>query len=163
MMNMTSLNKMKCKSFAELPVDLSSRLVYLSTFMSSVVIFAGYSAMLVSTLANSPVELPFSTIESFVLDGSYKLILIPNSATYDMFAVSDSKFLFLYRIICSYVASSYFTISKFQLGYLDLFITVAYNFSLEGSLRISDNEVRSIQFYLIHSYQPIRCRRRCSP
>ncbi|KMQ95652.1 gtp-binding protein rit2 [Lasius niger] len=63
---------------------LSMRLAILSIYVSSLVITSAYSASLISFLTLTKIHLPFSTLEGYVKDGSYKLIVMNNSAEYNM-------------------------------------------------------------------------------
>ncbi|KAG7206803.1 hypothetical protein KM043_000712 [Ampulex compressa] len=73
------------QGLSEFPNESSLRFAFLSLFISAIIISAAYSASLISFLAVTTPVLPFSTIEGFVKDGSYKLIVFRNSADYDMF------------------------------------------------------------------------------
>ncbi|XP_011142833.2 glutamate receptor ionotropic, delta-1-like [Harpegnathos saltator] len=73
------------QGLSEFPNESSMRLAFLSIFVSSLIIQAAYSASLISFLTLPMASLPFSTVEGYVDDGSYKLIVIKNSADYDMF------------------------------------------------------------------------------
>lgn len=68
---------------------LSMRLAILSIYVSSLVITSAYSASLISFLTLTKTHLPFSTLEGYVKDGSYKLIVMNNSAEYNMVNVSS--------------------------------------------------------------------------
>lgn len=72
----------------EFPSESPMRLVFLSVYVSSIVILAMYSASLMSFLALSTPRLPFSTLEGYIEDGTYKLIVMKNSAEYDIPTVS---------------------------------------------------------------------------
>lgn len=54
-------------------------------------IFAAYSASMISYVTAYVHNLPFRSIEEFVNDGTYDVILNKDSADYDMFAVSLSN------------------------------------------------------------------------
>ncbi|XP_070526456.1 probable glutamate receptor [Cardiocondyla obscurior] len=68
----------------EFPKESPIRLVFLSLYISSIIILAVYSASLISYLALSTPRLPFSTLEGYVKDGTYKFIVMRNSAEYDV-------------------------------------------------------------------------------
>lgn len=68
------------------------RLGFLSIFVSSLIILSAYSASLTSFLTVSTVSLPFSTMEEFVDQGSYKLITFRNSADYEIITVRGHVF-----------------------------------------------------------------------
>lgn len=75
-------------SFAEFPEESPMRLAFLSIFVSSLIIHTAYSASFISFLTLPMFSLPFSNVEGYVADGSYKLIVLKNSSDYDMFNVS---------------------------------------------------------------------------
>ncbi|KYN06919.1 putative glutamate receptor, partial [Cyphomyrmex costatus] len=68
----------------EFPVESSMRLAFFSIYISSVIILSTYFASLISYLARNTAKLPFSTLEGYVEDGTYKLIVLQNSAEYDI-------------------------------------------------------------------------------
>ncbi|KYQ52733.1 Glutamate receptor, ionotropic kainate 2, partial [Trachymyrmex zeteki] len=68
----------------EFPVELSMKLAFFSIYASSVIILSTYFASLISYLALNTAKLPFSTLEGYVKDGTYKLIVLQNSAEYDI-------------------------------------------------------------------------------
>lgn len=72
----------------DIPNNSPMRLAFLSIYASSIIILAIYSASLISFLALASPKLPFSTLEGYVKDGSYKLIVMKNSAEYDIPTVS---------------------------------------------------------------------------
>jgi hypothetical protein len=55
--------------------------------MTSLVILAGYSASLISSLAVERRNLPFRDLQGLLYDGSYKLGVLGNSSYIDMFDV----------------------------------------------------------------------------
>ncbi|XP_024879231.1 probable glutamate receptor [Temnothorax curvispinosus] len=64
------------------------------------VILAIYSASFISILVLCTPKLPFSTLEGYVKDGSYKLIVVQNSAHYDVLShVKDPVFLQMYELL----------------------------------------------------------------
>lgn len=67
---------------------LSMRLAIFSIYISSLIITSAYSASLISFLTLSKTKLPFSNLEGYVKDGSYKLIVMKNSAELDTVNVS---------------------------------------------------------------------------
>ena len=71
----------------EFPAKSSIRLAYFSIFLCSFIVMSVYSASLISYLTIPTSNLPFSTLESFVQDGSYKLIVIKDGSEYDIFRV----------------------------------------------------------------------------
>jgi len=75
------------------------RLAFLSIYVSSIVTVAVYSASLITFLALGLPKLPFSTLEGYVKDGSYKLIVVKNSAEYDALSVR-LLLLKVYKLFC---------------------------------------------------------------
>ncbi|KAL6438183.1 hypothetical protein ACFW04_004414 [Cataglyphis niger] len=72
------------QGLSEFPNKLSMRLAIFSIYLSSLIITSAYSASLISFLTLTKTNLPFSTLEGYVKDGSYKLIVMRNSAEHDM-------------------------------------------------------------------------------
>ncbi|KYN34710.1 Glutamate receptor delta-2 subunit [Trachymyrmex septentrionalis] len=68
----------------EFPIKSSMRLAFFSIYVSSVIILSSYFASLISYLALNTAKLPFSTLEGYVEDGTYKLLVLQNSAEYDI-------------------------------------------------------------------------------
>lgn len=66
-------------------------MIYFSILCSAFVIASVYSASLVSTFAIPTINMPFTSLEGFVKDGSYKLAIIRDSAYSDFFDVSLLK------------------------------------------------------------------------
>jgi hypothetical protein len=55
--------------------------------MTSLVLLAGYSAFLISSLAVDLRNLPFRDLQGLLLDGSYKLGVVDNTSIIDIFRV----------------------------------------------------------------------------
>jgi hypothetical protein len=55
--------------------------------MTSLVILAGYSASLISSLAVDRRNLPFRDLQGLLHDGSYKLGVVGNTSTFNIFDV----------------------------------------------------------------------------
>ncbi|XP_024892967.1 probable glutamate receptor [Temnothorax curvispinosus] len=88
------------QGLSEFPSESPVRLAFLSISTSSIVILAIYSGSLISFLALCTPKLPFSTLEGYVKDGSYKLILLRNSAEYYVPThVKDPVFLQMYELL----------------------------------------------------------------
>ncbi|XP_011880267.1 PREDICTED: probable glutamate receptor [Vollenhovia emeryi] len=88
------------QGLSEFPRESPMRLAFLSIYTSSIIILAVYSASLISFLALGTPKLPFSTLEGYVKDGSYKLIVMKNSAEYDIPSrVKDPVFLKMYELL----------------------------------------------------------------
>ncbi|KAI4485059.1 hypothetical protein M0802_012817 [Mischocyttarus mexicanus] len=77
------------QGLSDFPENISLRIVYITIFLSAVVLSAAYSAALISFLTTTNVILPFRSLEEFVEDGSYQLYVFRGSNSYDMF--SNSK------------------------------------------------------------------------
>ena len=78
---------------AAVPVALSCRLVYLGIYLTSVTLFAAYSATLVSSLAVRVHVLPFKTFEDLLKTNEYRMSVVSNSAVLSEFEVSFQVFL----------------------------------------------------------------------
>jgi hypothetical protein len=62
-------------------------MVILTSYITSLVLLAGYSASLTSSLAVERRELPFRDLQGLLHDGSYKLGVVKNTATFNIFDV----------------------------------------------------------------------------
>ena len=71
------------------PDSASLRVTFVTLFLSALVVLAYYSAYLISSLTIFIPKLPFNTLEEFLNDGSFKLIVVQNKAEYEMFTVSN--------------------------------------------------------------------------
>ncbi|XP_031787254.1 uncharacterized protein LOC116417596 [Nasonia vitripennis] len=60
--------------------SLSWKITIIFFYLSQLVLFGVYSAILVSYLATLKTRLPFTTVEEFLNDGSYKLVTILNGS-----------------------------------------------------------------------------------
>jgi hypothetical protein len=69
----------------------SGRIVTLTSYMTSLVLLAGYSASLISSLAVQLRHLPFRDLQGLLYDGSYKLGVQENSSTLNIFDVRLRK------------------------------------------------------------------------
>ena len=58
-----------------------------TSYMMSLVLLAGYSASLISSLAVERPHLPFRDLEGLLYDGSYKLGVAGNTSTINIFDV----------------------------------------------------------------------------
>ncbi|XP_011699653.1 PREDICTED: uncharacterized protein LOC105456959 [Wasmannia auropunctata] len=84
----------------EFPRESPVRLAFISIYISSIVILAIYSASLVSFLTLDSPKLPFSTLEDYVNDGTYKLIIVQNSAEMEApSGVKDPVFRKMYELL----------------------------------------------------------------
>uniref|UniRef100_A0A0C9RN71 Gria1 protein n=1 Tax=Fopius arisanus TaxID=64838 RepID=A0A0C9RN71_9HYME len=77
------------QGLSEFPEETPLRIVYLSIFISSLVVSAAYAASLISFLAVSSSCLPFNTMEQFADDGTYKLVVLKDSSDYDTLRTSN--------------------------------------------------------------------------
>jgi hypothetical protein len=71
------------------PKSSSCRLVYLTAYLTAVILLSAYSASLISFLAKKSVAMPFRDLQGLLKDGTYKLGVIENSAEYRMFEVRN--------------------------------------------------------------------------
>jgi hypothetical protein len=65
----------------------AGRIVTLTSYMTSLVLFAAYSAFLISSLAVQHRHLPFRDLQGLLHDGSYKLGVKRDTAEFNMFDV----------------------------------------------------------------------------
>jgi len=65
----------------------SGRIVILTSYITSLVILAGYSASLISSLAVERRHLPFRDLQGLLYDGSYKLGVVGNTSIFNIFDV----------------------------------------------------------------------------
>ncbi|PSN36657.1 hypothetical protein C0J52_24933 [Blattella germanica] len=59
------------------------RIVFFTSHLTALVLMAGYSASLISTLASREISLPFHDFQGLLEDGSYKVGVLTNSAQFD--------------------------------------------------------------------------------
>ncbi|XP_072757348.1 glutamate receptor 1-like [Anoplolepis gracilipes] len=69
------------------PKNSSLRIAYFTIFLTAILVTAHYSAALVCFLTSCIRILPFRSIDEFVTDGTYQLI-VPRGSDYDMISVS---------------------------------------------------------------------------
>jgi len=62
-----------------IPKSLAIRIVYLTSYVMSMVILAAYSGALISFLTVQRTVLPFETLEEFLHDGTYNLQVLPGA------------------------------------------------------------------------------------
>ena len=70
------------------PMSTSGRVVYLVSYLTAVVLLAGYSAALISYLTLRKPVIPFTTFEGLLRDDTYKFELLPFSSMHSYFEVS---------------------------------------------------------------------------
>ncbi|XP_043280870.1 glutamate receptor ionotropic, kainate 2-like isoform X2 [Venturia canescens] len=73
------------QGLAVFPPETPLRIAYCSIFISALVVSAAYSAALISFITVSTTSFPFTTLEEFVNDGTYDLVVLKNSADWDLF------------------------------------------------------------------------------
>ncbi|KYN19532.1 Glutamate receptor 1, partial [Trachymyrmex cornetzi] len=72
------------QALIEFPKNLSLRVAYITIFLTAMLIMAHYSAALICFLTVCTRVLPFQTLEEFIDDGTYKLIMIRGTADYEV-------------------------------------------------------------------------------
>ncbi|XP_018308804.1 glutamate receptor 1 [Mycetomoellerius zeteki] len=72
------------QALTEFPKNLSLRVAYITIFLTAMLIMAHYSAALICFLTVCTRVLPFQTLEEFIDDGTYKLIMIRGTADYEV-------------------------------------------------------------------------------
>jgi len=65
----------------------SRKIVNLTSYMTSLVLMAAYSAFLISILAVQHQHLPFRDLQGLLYDGSYRLGVWRNGSDFNMFDV----------------------------------------------------------------------------
>ncbi|KAL2712483.1 hypothetical protein V1478_018006 [Vespula squamosa] len=105
----------------DFPERSSLKIAYFSMFLLSVVLWAAYSAALISFLASAVIILPFRSLEDFVADGTYQFAVTRGTADYDLFINSADP-----------LAKK---LKKFMLKEEELPLTV-----IEGFRKICENE-----------------------
>ncbi|XP_032670187.1 uncharacterized protein LOC116843675 [Odontomachus brunneus] len=80
------------QALTEFPRPSSLRIAYFTIFCTAIVISAYYSAALICFLTACVPVLPFRTIDEFIDDGTFKLIVPRGSADYDIFVTSNESF-----------------------------------------------------------------------
>ena len=71
----------------------SGRIVILTSYMTSLVLMAAYSAFLISSLAVQHQHLPFRDLQGLLQDGSYRLGVFRDSYLLNMFEVCGRRYL----------------------------------------------------------------------
>jgi hypothetical protein len=67
--------------------NTSRRIVTFTTYITSLVLMSAYSAFLISSLAVQSRDLPFRDLQGLVYEGSYKLGIVDNTSTINIFDV----------------------------------------------------------------------------
>lgn len=89
-------------SALEFPKYSSLRVAYFTIFLTAILIMAYYSAALVCFLTSCTHVLPFRTMDEFLNDGTYKLIVPRGGSDYDVVAVSfidDGQFVIIWSFL----------------------------------------------------------------
>ena len=93
-MPLTALNKLNCLCVTGQPNEVkstSSRIINLTSYMTSLVVLAAYSAFLTSSLAVQRRHFPFRDLQGLFNDGSYRLGVMSNSSQFNDFNVRRTK------------------------------------------------------------------------
>ena len=94
--HLTVLNNLICSCVTGQPEVFKSpsgRIVILTSYLTSLVLMAAYSAFLISSLAVQRQDLPFRDLQGLLHDDSYKLGVLRNSFQFNMFDVCGIKYL----------------------------------------------------------------------
>ncbi|KAG5331728.1 GRIA1 protein, partial [Acromyrmex charruanus] len=91
------------QALIEFPKSSSLRVAYFTIILTAVLIMAHYSAALICFLTVCTHVLPFQTLEEFTDDGTYKLIVIRDSADYDIVTTFLRQFQAQYDVNPFYV------------------------------------------------------------
>ncbi|XP_023708697.1 glutamate receptor ionotropic, delta-2 isoform X2 [Cryptotermes secundus] len=75
------------------PKSISCRLVFLTAYLTAVILLSAYSAALISFLTKQSVVMPFRDLQGLLKDGTYRLGIMPDSAEYEMFENSASGYM----------------------------------------------------------------------
>ena len=76
----------------------SGRIVILTSYMTSLVLIAAYSAFLISILAVERQDLPFRDLQGLLDDGSFRLGVVPNTSQFNILNVCE-KNIYLSRLL----------------------------------------------------------------
>jgi len=93
---LAGLNNLICSCVTGQPEVLkntSGRIVMLTSYLTSLVLMAAYSAFLISTLAVQQQDLPFRDLQGLLYDGSYRLGVERNTFHFNLFDVCGIKYL----------------------------------------------------------------------
>ena len=81
--------------------NTTGRIIILTSYMTSLVLMAAYSAFLISSLALQHRDLPFRDFLGLLHDGSYRLGVMRNTSYFNKFNVWEEK-IFLTRLFSRY-------------------------------------------------------------
>ena len=93
--HVTVLNNAICSCFTGQPEvfkSTSGRIVMLTSYLTSLVLMAAYSAFLISSLTVQHQDMPFRDLQGLLYDGSYRLGVMRNSSSLNMFDVCGIKY-----------------------------------------------------------------------
>ncbi|KAJ9590507.1 hypothetical protein L9F63_016458, partial [Diploptera punctata] len=71
------------------PIALSSRIVYLTAYLTAVVTLSAYSAALISFLTRKTTILPFQNLQQLMQDDTYQLGVLDGSSEFNLFSNSE--------------------------------------------------------------------------
>jgi hypothetical protein len=95
------LNNLICLCVTGQPDEVkttSGRIIIFTSYMTSLVLMAAYSAFLTSSLAVQHRDLPFRDLQGLFYDGSYRLDVLRDGSYFSHFSVCDKK-IFLTRLL----------------------------------------------------------------
>ncbi|KAJ9590514.1 hypothetical protein L9F63_016465 [Diploptera punctata] len=69
----------------------SCRIVYLTAYLTAMIVFYAYSASLISHLTKKTTSMPFNDLKGLMKDGTYRLGVIKDTAEYDTFRKSKNS------------------------------------------------------------------------
>ncbi|KAJ9584260.1 hypothetical protein L9F63_021382, partial [Diploptera punctata] len=70
------------------PKSASIKVVFMTSYLTAVIIMSSYSAAFITHLTLREIELPFRTFEEFLRDKTYHMGMVPNTAQMDYFKES---------------------------------------------------------------------------
>jgi hypothetical protein len=95
-MLLTELKNLVCLCVTGQPEvfrSTSGRIVIFTSYMTSLVVMAAYSAFLISSLAVQHQHLPFRDLQGLLYDRSYRLGVLGNSYQFSIFYVCGINYL----------------------------------------------------------------------
>ncbi|XP_076760313.1 glutamate receptor ionotropic, kainate 2 [Xylocopa sonorina] len=100
---------------ATVPRTWSLRIAYFTLLATAIVISAAYSASLICFVTGYIHDVPIRTVDEFIEDGTYGLIVVRDSSEYDMFVYSkDSLSKKLAKLLRPYDSLPYNVMDGFQ-------------------------------------------------
>ncbi|XP_018406436.1 PREDICTED: uncharacterized protein LOC108782629 [Cyphomyrmex costatus] len=79
------------QALTDFPKSSSLRIAYFTIILTAVLIMAHYSAALICFMTACTYILPFQTLDEFADDGTYKLIMLRDTADYDIVTVCNER------------------------------------------------------------------------